>query len=622
MRLRLYILAACAIGVALVVMMLFFPGSEERSVRSTGMVANVDTATVEIGEEEAGRVVYFSVLAGGTEDSGLTVNDSVDGLTLIAADNYVKRAVQVYRATGLAGDSTRIAYAQGTDSQHLAAFKVIGYQPVSGDPWVTKRRPANDSLSQTLTLTVPAEGAVLLHGKKYNVLSDTPPGTVIDEAVAGGGARGYWINDTGAEATVSFTFETTVSTNEKYAAALILEKAAPSEVSSLSPAPAPTPDPPVRGATGLNDPARATAQACRDLSDTWRRDKTVARSMSVSGVQRPVVDLSRSGVVPGGDIRQPLQDAFDAAAGLASPLLFLPPTTGPQPYSRSGRVTLEAPGAVLCAYGARLAATDVQDLGIGMAGDGTSIYGLTMEAPPGAFSEWVEDWEASGGTRPPIKFPDGDGEDYGAWASHVVVLGARDVILRDLTLQGAMRGGIRLYQASNVLIEGACIYRTHSDGIHIANGSEGVTVRGNTVIESGDDCISIVTYDRDEQPRTVRDVLFQDNVCKGSRTRGLTVIGGEDVDIVENEVRDTLMAGILLYPSPSHNTFPVRNVTVARNRLDGAGLRGTECDNCGDIVVNDPGNMIENVTIEENDISPRDPGAPIRTGAICAATLL
>ena len=191
------------------------------------------------------------------------------------------------------------------------------------------------------------------------------------------------------------------------------------------------------------------------------------------------------------------------------------------------------------------------------------------------------------------------------------------MILRDLTLLGARRGGVRSFGVDNALIEGACVYRTHSDGIHIVNGSQNVTVRNSTVIESGDDCISVVTYDRDEQPRTVSNVLFESNVCAGSRGRGLTVIGGEDVTMRGNEVRDTLMAGILLFPAPTHNTYPVRNVILEGNILDGTGLRRDRCNNCGDIVVNDPGWMIENVDIRDNTITGRPAGSPVRRGAVC-----
>ena len=125
-----------------------------------------------------------------------------------------------------------------------------------------------------------------------------------------------------------------------------------------------------------------------------------------------------------------------------------------------------------------------------------------------------------------------------------------------MTLLGAGRAGIILHGASNALIEGACVFRTRSDGIHVVHGSEHVTVRDNRVIESGDDCMWAVTYDRDKQSRTVSDVLIEGNLCQGSRTRGLTVIGGDGVTITNNEVRDTLAAGIFLTLRPPTTRTP------------------------------------------------------------------
>lgn len=196
--------------------------TETASVESTGLAIDVASATIGIGDEEAGREVYFSVLAGGVEDAGLTVNGGASGLTLVASDSYTKRSAQVYRATGLTGATADIALAGAADTEHTAAFKVVGYRPASGDPWVTKRQAGGNANTTTLTVTVPANGAVLLHGKRYDLLSHSPSGTVIDESV-GDGLRGYWKN-AGASASVSFTFATSSSTNEKYAAALILEK--------------------------------------------------------------------------------------------------------------------------------------------------------------------------------------------------------------------------------------------------------------------------------------------------------------------------------------------------------------------------------------------------------------
>ena len=65
------------------------------------------------------------------------------------------------------------------------------------------------------------------------------------------------------------------------------------------------------------------------------------------------------------------------------------------------------------------------------------------------------------------------------------------------------------------------------------------------------------------------------------------------------------------------NTYPVRNVLLEGNVLDGTGLRRDRCGNCGDIVVNDPGWMIENVDIRDNTITGRPAGSPVRRGAAC-----
>jgi hypothetical protein len=372
------------------------------------------------------------------------------------------------------------------------------------------------------------------------------------------------------------------------------------------------------GAQGLDGHADAAAAACRLLAETWQDGDRVPSKVEIAGRTRPVVDLSQRGIAVGADIREPLQAVFDGAKTLPAPVLFLPPTEQDSPYLRSGRVILAAPQVDVCGYGARIVATNALDLGLGLAADGIGLYGLTLEAPATAFTEWTEIWLAEAGRFVPQKFPAGDADSYRAWSSQIVVHGGRDLIVRDVTLLGAGRAGIILHGASNALIDGACVFRPRSDGIHVVHGSENVTVRGNRVVESGDDCISVVTYDRNKHPRTVRNVLIEGNLCHGSRTRGLTVIGGDDVTISGNEVRDTLSAGILLYPSPTYNTHSVRDVTVEGNRLDGAGLRRDGCNNCGDIVVNDPGQgRVKNVRIGENAVWPRPKGSPVRPGLAC-----
>lgn len=371
------------------------------------------------------------------------------------------------------------------------------------------------------------------------------------------------------------------------------------------------------GANGLEDLAEATSEACRRLKSRWSQTGVVPKTIEILGSVRTVIDLSGEGVLPGTDTEHLLQNTFDAVEARESRILFLPPNQDKEPYVRSGQLTISSEDTVLCGYGAILKSVEASNLGLGINANRIGIYGLTMVAPKGAFADWVERWNKSEGIEPPTKFPLEDGREFGAWASHLLLLGAEDVVLRDVTMLGAKRGGVRMYGASNVLVEGACVYRPHSDGIHIVHGSQDVTVRNSQVIESGDDCISVVTYDRDKYPQTVSNVLIQNNSCEGSRTRGLSVIGGENVSIIGNEVHDTLAAGILLYPSPRHNTHPVRSIKIEENVLDGAGLRGDVCGNCGDIVANDPNHMVEEVSIGANRINVRPPGSDVRSFSTC-----
>lgn len=193
-------------------------------VGSTAMLIDTDRATVDIGSEEAGREVYVFALAGGTEDAGLTVNGSAPNPGLVGAAGYPMRAVQAYCVTGLAGQTAEIALSGSADTEHVAIFKTVGYRPIGTYPWITARQAAGNVTETVLNLVVPAGGAVLLQGKRYDQLSESPAGTVIDESAARG-LRGYWKNETGAEANVRFVFATSVIANEKYAAALILERA-------------------------------------------------------------------------------------------------------------------------------------------------------------------------------------------------------------------------------------------------------------------------------------------------------------------------------------------------------------------------------------------------------------
>lgn len=189
------------------------------SVSSTGMISGVSGGVISIGSAEAGRVSYFSVLLGGTETPGFTVNGAPP--TLVASAAFTARTVHLYSAGALPGTTASLATAAG-DTQHVAAFKTVGYRPIASGAFIAGRRAGNDALSYPLACTVPADGAVLLHGKRFDRLATSPIGTIVEETA--GGLRGYWVNATGAAASVTFEFAISSPNSEKYATALILER--------------------------------------------------------------------------------------------------------------------------------------------------------------------------------------------------------------------------------------------------------------------------------------------------------------------------------------------------------------------------------------------------------------
>ena len=63
-----------------------------------------------------------------------------------------------------------------------------------------------------------------------------------------------------------------------------------------------------------------------------------------------------------------------------------------------------------------------------------------------------------------------------------------------VTIQGGASAGIFVFGGSSVAIVGNTVEATLADGIHTTYGSTNVLVRGNTVKNTGDDLIAVVSY--------------------------------------------------------------------------------------------------------------------------------
>lgn len=180
----------------------------------------------------------------------------------------------------------------------------------------------------------------------------------------------------------------------------------------------------------------------------------------------------------------------------------------------------------------------------------------------------------------------------------ITVRSATNFVIDGVYVYKSSTAGILVtYEAKGGRISNNVVDSTGADGIHMTNGSSDIVVEGNLVKGVGDDTIAVVSYD---EP-AVHDITIRNNdVGYGSKARGISVVGGKDVLIEGNSVKDTQMAGIYIACEGSYNTANVNNVTVKGNTVDHTGIQ--EPQNHPNVLVYASTGVIDNVTFTNNII--------------------
>ncbi|WP_409070466.1 nitrous oxide reductase family maturation protein NosD [Burkholderia pseudomultivorans] len=276
--------------------------------------------------------------------------------------------------------------------------------------------------------------------------------------------------------------------------------------------------------------------AAGGLPSTNAMAAAAASGAGAAASQPSVADAHVSPARDGADQADALQRALDALQP-GQRLVFAP---GRYVVGRS--LVVRQPRVVLSGYGATLIATADEDQVIEMRGDGTTIAGFTLVG--------------TGTTR--LSTPE---------AAKLEVTG-RDVQVLDNTIDGGSCSGIFVFGGTNVAIVGNEVRSTLADAIHITHGSRNVLVRGNVVRGVGDDMIAVVSYDN--EPELTRNVLITGNVLEGNYWgRGITVVGGADVTIENNIVRNVqVSAGVLVAQEDSNHTAGSSGVLVEGNVIE------------------------------------------------------
>lgn len=244
-------------------------------------------------------------------------------------------------------------------------------------------------------------------------------------------------------------------------------------------------------------------------------------------------------------------------------------------HSRSLQVT--KPGITLWGQGATLHASNPADQSILLKADGARVYGFKLTAvTEGRRSEAVASRISAWGPEA------ANGYIRGIVIQNNSIVPANSAPGTPLS-NGSSAAGILVVGVRDFTIAGNTVERSLSDGIHITSGSQNGRVLSNQVKETGDDMIAVVSY-LDVNWRTkikdsstwlsahqaktmVKDILISRNIVSGQYWgRGISVVGGDGISILRNNVSATAMgAGILVAREESWRTHGVNNVWIEGN---------------------------------------------------------
>lgn len=289
-----------------------------------------------------------------------------------------------------------------------------------------------------------------------------------------------------------------------------------------------------------------------------------------------MVDVRTFGAMP--DDGRDDTAAIQAALNALTPGQWLVFAAGT--YQHNARLQVRTARVVLWSDGATLHATNPEDQAVVLGADGAAIYNFTLTAVTG--DRLYAPWHA--------RIAIFDSAARGAPLRDNVIQGNRIVHAGErgsATANSASSAGIYVEFADNFLVASNEVRRSLSDGIHITGGARNGRVIFNTVRETGDDLIGLVSYLGDgdwttesaarltgtltsKRDRTlVREVLVAHNDVAGNYWgRGITVVGGADITVSDNRIAQTTIgAGILLARDASFVTWGLNNVLVQDNTI-------------------------------------------------------
>lgn len=264
-------------------------------------------------------------------------------------------------------------------------------------------------------------------------------------------------------------------------------------------------------------------------------------------------------------------------------------TLEPRTYEHSGVVRITVPGVTIDGNGATLAATSDATSSVQILADGVSLSNLNLTAPR-------------------------QGPRYSANEQHKLLVHADDVSLRAIKIDGSAAAGVFLYGAHRFHLDGITVLHSRADGVHMTDGSSDGEVSNVHTEGTGDDGLAVVSYTSQFTPvftGRCHDIVVRNVVVDGTTWgRGATVVGGQNIQYFDVNVRGTHGAGI--YVSSEGDPFFTQgtsNVLIRGGSITAAGWAQGPAMGAIAVYGEHAGVSTSDVTIEDFAVTDTQAGA-------------
>ncbi|WP_225446202.1 sugar-binding protein [Paenibacillus rhizovicinus] len=191
---------------------------------------------------------------------------------------------------------------------------------------------------------------------------------------------------------------------------------------------------------------------------------------------------------------------------------------------------------------------------------------------------------------------------------------ATNFSIKGVVIDGGSSAGIINF-GNNGVISGNTVKNTLADGIHNTGGSSDLLIENNTCIDNGDDQIAIVSYEK--TPSWSKRVTIQNNNVSGGHARGITVSGGEDITVENNQIANTGGAGVYIASEGNWHTYAVSNLVVRGNTITGDSSNSSVAERGGiRLQGTNKAPSIDNALIENNILNGSKDSAVLIVGSL------